>query len=112
MCTRTLLCRHYVPWLADGIAREAAAESARALQGGNLKSRARSLPAATEDTIREYFTAEFQLHDFALQVHQQQLQHVRGLSPAGAGVGMAGAASEAASSSGPAIPSGAGSNAG
>jgi len=96
-------CRHYLPWLADGIAKEVQAqqESARALQG--KAGAPATLPQATTDAIREYFSTELELHEFATEVHRQQLQHVRAVrGGAGSLRGSAGSSSSTSGSSYPA----------
>lgn len=74
-----LVYSHYMPWLADALATESAA-SKRALQAAKTPA----LPRATETAIREHFAIELQLHDFAVDLHQRQLEHVRALRRASA----------------------------
>ena len=74
-----LVYSHYMPWLADTLAKESAA-SKRALQAAKTPA----LPRATETAIREHFAIELQLHDFAVDLHQRQLEHVRALRRASA----------------------------
>lgn len=66
--------------LACGRLATESAASKRALQAAKTPA----LPRATETAIREHFAIELQLHDFAVDLHQRQLEHVRALRRASA----------------------------